>query len=64
VLDVFAAEPLPTDHPLWGFDNVVVTPHVSGPSTPAEIAPIFNQNLQNFLAGRRLRHIVDRRRGY
>jgi phosphoglycerate dehydrogenase-like enzyme len=64
VLDVFAAEPLPADHPLWGLDNVVVTPHVSGPSTPAEIAPIFNQNLQNFLAGRRLRHVVDRRQGY
>jgi len=64
VLDVFAAEPLPPDHPFWGLDNVVVTPHISGPSTPAEIAPIFNDNLQRFLAGRRLHHVVDRRRGY
>jgi phosphoglycerate dehydrogenase-like enzyme len=64
VLDVFGAEPLPPDHPLWGLDNVVVTPHISGPSTPPEIAPIFNDNLRRFLAGRRLRHVVPRDRGY
>jgi phosphoglycerate dehydrogenase-like enzyme len=64
VLDVFDTEPLPSDHPLWGFDNVVITPHISGPSTPREIAPIFEDNLRRYLAGRPLRHQVDRRRGY
>ncbi|HSE02523.1 MAG TPA: D-2-hydroxyacid dehydrogenase [Methylomirabilota bacterium] len=64
VLDVFDTEPLPADHPLWGFDNVVVTPHISGPSTPREIAPIFNDNLRRYAAGRPLRHLVDRARGY
>jgi len=64
VLDVFPTEPLPSDHPLWGLDNVVVTPHVSGPSTPAEITPVFNDNLARWLAGRPLRHVVDRARGY
>lgn len=64
VLDVFDTEPLPAEHPLWGLDNVVITPHISGPSTPAEIAPIFNDNLRRYLAGRRLRHLVNRRRGY
>jgi phosphoglycerate dehydrogenase-like enzyme len=64
VLDVFAAEPLPPEHPLWGLDNVVITPHISGPSTPEDIAPVFNDNLARYLAGRRLRHVVDRRRGY
>jgi len=64
VLDVFATEPLPGDHPLWTLDNVVITPHISGPSTPDEIAPVFNDNLARFLAGRPLRHVVDRRRGY
>ena len=34
VLDVFDREPLPPSHPLWRMDNVVVTPHISGPSTP------------------------------
>ncbi|HEY3064569.1 MAG TPA: D-2-hydroxyacid dehydrogenase [Methylomirabilota bacterium] len=64
ILDVFAEEPLPPAHPLWGLDNVVVTPHIAGPSTPAEIAPIFADNLARFLRGRPLRHVVDRRRGY
>ena len=64
ILDVFATEPLPADHPLWGLDNAVITPHISGPSTPDEIAPVFADNLARFLSGRRLRHVVDRRRGY
>ena len=64
VLDVFAEEPLPPTHPFWALDNVVVTPHISGPSTPTEIGPIFDDNLRRYLAGRPLRHIADRRRGY
>jgi len=29
-LDVFATQPLPSDHPYFGFDNVIVTPHLAG----------------------------------
>ena len=29
-LDVFASQPVPTDHPFFGFDNVVLTPHLAG----------------------------------
>jgi len=64
ILDVFEREPLPPEHPLWGLDNAVITPHISGPSTPDEIAPIFNDNLRRYLSGRPLRHVVDRHRGY
>lgn len=64
ILDVFAAEPLPPHHPLWRMDNVVITPHISGPSTPEEIAPVFNGNLARYLARRPLRHVVDRKQGY
>jgi glyoxylate/hydroxypyruvate reductase A len=64
VLDVFPTEPLPADHPLWGLDNVVITPHVAGPSTADEIAPVFNDNLARWLRGRPLQHVVDRSRGY
>jgi phosphoglycerate dehydrogenase-like enzyme len=64
VLDVFDVEPLAAEHPLWALDNVVITPHISGPSTPREIAPIFNDNLRRYVAGQPLRHLVDRRRGY
>jgi D-3-phosphoglycerate dehydrogenase len=29
-LDVFSTQPLPRDHPYFGFDNVIVTPHMAG----------------------------------
>jgi phosphoglycerate dehydrogenase-like enzyme len=64
VLDVFDQEPLPPEHPLWGIETCVITPHMAGPSTPEEIAPIFQDNLRRHLAGRPLRYVVDRRRGY
>jgi glyoxylate/hydroxypyruvate reductase A len=64
ILDVFDEEPLPVDHPLWRLENVVITPHISGPSTPDEIGPIFDDNLRRYLARRPLRYQVDRKRGY
>lgn len=64
ILDVFATEPLPAHHPLWRFDNVVITPHISGPSTPEELTPVFTRNLARYLAGQPLHHVVDRTRGY
>src|SRR5439155_612029 len=50
ILDVFATEPLPPHHRLWRTDNVVITPHIAGPSTPEEIAPVFNDNLARYHA--------------
>ncbi|ACV48666.1 MULTISPECIES: D-2-hydroxyacid dehydrogenase [Halomicrobium] len=47
-LDVTDPEPLPEDHPLWGFDNVFVTPHASG-HTPAyyeRTADILAENVR------------------
>ena len=29
-LDVFVTQPLPGDHPYFGFDNVIITPHMAG----------------------------------
>ena len=34
-LDVFAEEPLPTDSPLIGLDNAILTPHVSAQTEDA-----------------------------
>jgi glyoxylate/hydroxypyruvate reductase A len=64
ILDVFPIEPLPADHVLWELDNVVITPHIAGPSTAEELAPVFNDNLARWLRGRPLQHVVDRARGY
>ncbi|MFZ5816451.1 MAG: D-2-hydroxyacid dehydrogenase [Bacillota bacterium] len=64
VLDVFAQEPLPPDHPFWGEPGITVTPHISGPSVPAEVAEYFARNLERHLTGQPLQGLVDRERGY
>jgi glyoxylate/hydroxypyruvate reductase len=64
ILDVFATEPLPPDHPLWTLDNAVITPHIAGPSTVEELAPLFNDNLARWVRGKPLQNVVDRSRGY
>ena len=64
ILDVFEEEPLPRGHPLWTLPNVVVTPHISGPSKAKEITEVFNENLRRYLRGQRLLHVVDKKRGY
>ncbi|GGM14687.1 2-hydroxyacid dehydrogenase [Nakamurella endophytica] len=48
-LDVADPEPLPPDHPLLQFDQVVVTPHSAAFSVPA-LAGIRRQALDNALA--------------
>lgn len=64
ILDVFEEEPLPRQHEFWQMDNVLLTPHISGPSLPEDIAPIFIENLKRFEEGKPLRGIVDRERGF
>ena len=52
-LDVFAQEPLPSDHPFLSMDNVVMTP-VSAWSTVDASARMINQSIENvarFLGG-------------
>lgn len=46
-LDVTDPEPLPEDHPLWGFENVLITPHNSGhtPKYYERLADIVAENL-------------------
>ncbi|MGQ0662826.1 MAG: D-2-hydroxyacid dehydrogenase [Pseudomonadota bacterium] len=63
-LDVFAEEPLPPASPLWGLDNVLMTPHVSGPIVPDDVTPFFLDNLARYLDGRPLMRAVDRAAGY
>lgn len=63
-LDVFAQEPLPADHPLWGLDNVYITPHMSGPSVPQDIAGPLLDNLGRYLAGQPLGKQVSLQHGY
>jgi phosphoglycerate dehydrogenase-like enzyme len=65
-LDVFEQEPLPADSPLWGMDNVIISPHVAG-STPhydKRATTLFAENLRRYLAGELLLNQVERGREY
>jgi phosphoglycerate dehydrogenase-like enzyme len=64
ILDVFQEEPLPEDHPLWNLDNVIMTPHISGPAFPEAIAKTFLRTLTKFEEGKTLEGIVDRVKQY
>ena len=52
-LDVFATEPLPDDHPFWGMDKVIVTPHLGGfhDQYAEQALPTVVDNFRKFLAG-------------
>jgi phosphoglycerate dehydrogenase-like enzyme len=65
-LDVFAAEPLPADSPLWRLPNVLVTPHVSATSPRfwERQSELIVENLQRYAEGWPLRNVVDVREGY
>jgi len=47
-LDVTDPEPLPGDHPLWAFENVLVTPHNAGhtPRYYERLADVLARNLE------------------
>lgn len=64
ILDVFTEEPLPQENPLWSMDNVVVTPHNSAYSFPAQVARIFADNYRRFIEKIDLLYQVDFGRGY
>ncbi len=65
-LDVTAIEPLPPESWLWGRENVVLSPHVSGGMEDYMVraADLFADNLRRYLAGKKLRNIINRKRGY
>ena len=65
-LDVFEHEPLPSDHPLWTFPQVLITPHTSGfrPDHWEAAVALFADNLRRFEAGQPLVNVVDKRAGY
>ncbi len=52
-LDVFCDEPPPIGHPLFGFDQVLLTPHIAGLTAQAaeRMAVSSVQNILDFFAG-------------
>ena len=63
-LDVFDVEPLPEASPLWSDPRVMVSPHISGPTTTNGAGEGFLQCLAELEAGRLPKWAIDRERGY
>jgi phosphoglycerate dehydrogenase-like enzyme len=57
-IDTHYHYPMPPDHPLWQFPNVIFTPHISGSSLSPNFVPrlwhIFSANLANMTQGKPL----------
>jgi phosphoglycerate dehydrogenase-like enzyme len=66
VLDVFEAEPLPKESPLWGLDNVLLSPHTADHTRTwlVDASALFLRNLDRFRRGEPLLNRVDKRQGY
>jgi len=59
-LDVTDPEPLPPDHPLWNFGNVLITPHTGGhtPEHWPRLADIVARNVERLDGGEPLENLV------
>jgi phosphoglycerate dehydrogenase-like enzyme len=64
VLDVFETEPLSKDSPLWDDRRVMISPHISGLTTPEGAVQGFVECLEEIEQGRTPARVVDRDRGY
>jgi phosphoglycerate dehydrogenase-like enzyme len=65
-VDVTDPEPLPASHPLWNFENVIITPHIAT-QTDHQIRrrmELLRENITRFGKGEQLRNIVEMQRGY
>lgn len=65
-VDVTDPEPLPKGHPLWKFENVVITPHIAGRSDKdrARMVGTIKENIRRFVDGKPLINVVDKVKGY
>jgi D-2-hydroxyacid dehydrogenase (NADP+) len=65
-VDVTDPEPLPAGHPLWKFENVVITPHIAGRSDQdaGRMVTTLTENTRRFVEGKPLLNVVDKQKGY
>jgi D-2-hydroxyacid dehydrogenase (NADP+) len=65
-VDVTDPEPLPKDHALWKFQNVIITPHIAGRSDQdaARMVGTIKENIRRFVEGKPLINVVDKQKGY
>ncbi len=60
-LDVFETEPLPAEHPLRQFDNVILTPHLGASTVEAQslVAVAVAEEIVNILTDKPFRNAVN-----
>jgi D-3-phosphoglycerate dehydrogenase len=65
-VDVTDPEPLPKGHPLWQFNNVMITPHVAGRSDldNGRMLGTIKENIRRFAEGMPMVNVVDKLKGY
>jgi glyoxylate/hydroxypyruvate reductase A len=63
-LDVFRMEPLPTDHPFWRRPDILVTPHVSGLTVPADAVAQVAGKIARLERGEPVTGVVAFEKGY
>ncbi|SDW92988.1 phosphoglycerate dehydrogenase [Tepidimicrobium xylanilyticum] len=65
-LDVFEAEPLPKDSPLWDMDNVIISPHNSWASemNAKRRYEIAYKNMKKYINSEKLINVIDIKKGY
>jgi phosphoglycerate dehydrogenase-like enzyme len=64
ILDVFQEEPLPQSHPFWEIPEITITSHKAALTYPEDIAPIFVENYDRYVAGKELLFQIDFDKGY
>jgi glyoxylate/hydroxypyruvate reductase A len=64
LLDVFAEEPLPAQHPFWNHPSVLITPHIAADTIPEESVKQITENIQILASGLPVPGMVDKQRGY
>jgi phosphoglycerate dehydrogenase-like enzyme len=65
-LDVFEAEPLPADSPLWDLEDLLITPHTAGLTEKLweRHYALISENLRRFLERKPLHSVVEKQQGY
>jgi phosphoglycerate dehydrogenase-like enzyme len=67
VADVYEAEPLPEDSPLWGLENVILTPHIAGvsPNYLKRAMEVIMHNLRVYVSqSGEMMNVIDCSSGY
>lgn len=65
-LDVFEQEPLPTGHPFYSMENVLLSPHSADhvPGWSDSSIEFFVKNFERYSKGQPLENLVDKKAGY